>query len=120
MKDKKYNVAVVGATGVVGEVIISLLHEREFPVGEVHALASEQSAGKKVMCGSKPIVVKDMTNFDFSGVDYAFFSAGNSVSKEYVEHSYDFAKSFLEKLYMYFYLHFLLTCQVHGYFFQID
>jgi aspartate-semialdehyde dehydrogenase len=84
MKDKKYNVAVVGATGVVGEVIVSLLHEREFPVGEFHALASEQSAGKKVMCGSKPIVVKDITNFDFSGVDYAFFSAGNSVSKEYV------------------------------------
>ena len=84
MEKKKYNVAVVGATGVVGEVIVSLLHEREFPLGDIFVLASEDSVGKKVMYGNKPLLVGDLADFDFSKVDYAFFSAGRSVSKEYV------------------------------------
>ena len=83
MTDKKYNVAIVGATGVVGEVILSILHEREFPVGDVVPLASERSAGKKVMLGSKPIMVQDLATFDFAGIDFAFFSAGAEVSLEH-------------------------------------
>ncbi len=83
MEQKKYNVAVVGATGVVGELILDILNEREFPLAEVHALASEKSVGKKVMFGSKPIPVDDLASFDFTGIDFAFFSAGGDVSKEY-------------------------------------
>ena len=80
MTDKKYNIAIVGATGVVGEVILDVLHEREFPANHIVPLASEQSAGKKVMFGSKPIQVKELESFDFKDIDIAFFSAGSDVS----------------------------------------
>ena len=54
---KKYNVAIVGATGAVGEVMLEMLSARGFPVKEVYVLASERSEGKKVMFGSKPLTV---------------------------------------------------------------
>jgi aspartate-semialdehyde dehydrogenase len=80
---RTYNVAVVGATGAVGETMLSILAERAFPVGEVHALASSRSAGNRVVFGNRSIVVRDLAVFDFQGVDIALFSAGASVSKEY-------------------------------------
>ena len=83
MTEKKYPVAVVGATGAVGEVLLSLLKEREFPIDALHAIASEKSAGEHVMFGNKPITVVDIEEFDFKGVDYAFFSAGSAVSAEH-------------------------------------
>ena len=85
MTDKTYNVAVVGATGVVGEVILDILAEREFPLGELHALASERSAGETVLCGTKRYTVKDVAEFDFTGMDYVFFSAGGDVSRQYAD-----------------------------------
>jgi len=81
--DRKYKVAVVGATGAVGEVMLSVLAERKFPVGELVALASERSAGGTVMYGNREVVVRDLATFDPAGVDIALFSAGGSVSKEY-------------------------------------
>jgi len=84
MSKKKYSVAIVGATGVVGEVILTLLKERKFPVGDIHVLASEQSAGESVLFGNKKLIVQDISTFDFSGVDFAFFTAGREVSKQYV------------------------------------
>lgn len=81
MTEKQYNVAIVGATGAVGEVLLNLLKEREFPVGTLHALASERSAGEQVLFGNKPITVMNVEEFDFNGVDYAFFSAGRAVSE---------------------------------------
>jgi aspartate-semialdehyde dehydrogenase len=84
MSDKKYNIAIVGATGVVGEVILSLLHEREFPVGDLYVLASEHSAGKKLLFGTKSLMVTDVATFDFSKADYVFFTAGSEVSKSFV------------------------------------
>ena len=80
---KAFNVAVVGATGAVGEVMLSILAQRKFPVGELVALASERSAGEKVLFGNREIVVRDLATFDPVGVDIALFSAGGSISKEY-------------------------------------
>ncbi|MEE9444310.1 MAG: aspartate-semialdehyde dehydrogenase [Cocleimonas sp.] len=83
MSDKKYDIAVVGATGAVGEVMLEILAERNFPVGTVYALASERSAGKRVKFGSKSLVVEDLAKFDFSKVQIGLFSPGGSVSKEF-------------------------------------
>lgn len=80
---KQFKVAVVGATGAVGEVMLSILAEREFPVGELVALASERSAGGEVKFGNRDIVVRDLATFDPNGVDIALFSAGGDTSKQY-------------------------------------
>ncbi len=82
-KMKKYNVAVVGATGAVGEAMFDILNERQFPIDNIYALASERSEGKKVMLGSKAITVSDLANFDFSLADIALFSAGGAISAEF-------------------------------------
>ena len=80
---RQYKVAVVGATGAVGEVMLAVLEERKFPVGELVALASERSAGGTVNFGTGELVVQDLATFDPAGVDIALFSAGGAVSKEY-------------------------------------
>ncbi len=80
---KTYDVAVVGATGAVGETMLSILAERNFPVGKVYALASSRSASKRVPFGNKMLVVQDLAEFDFSKVQIGLFSAGASISKEY-------------------------------------
>jgi aspartate-semialdehyde dehydrogenase len=78
-----YNVAVVGATGNVGREMLSILAERQFPVGEVHALASRRSFGIGVSFGERTLKCKDLDGFDFSTVDFCLMSAGGSVSKEW-------------------------------------
>lgn len=83
MTTKTFKVAIVGATGAVGETMLSILAERQFPVGELVALASERSAGTKVKYGARDVVVQDLATFDPTGVDIALFSAGGSTSKEY-------------------------------------
>lgn len=80
---KTYNVAVVGATGAVGETMIEILEQRNFPVGEVYALASERSAGKRIPFKGGSLVVQDLATFDFSRVQIGLFSPGASVSAEY-------------------------------------
>lgn len=80
---KTYDVAVVGATGAVGETMLEILHERKFPVGKVYALASAKSAGKRVSFGEKTLKVEDLSGFDFSKVQIGLFSPGASVSKIY-------------------------------------
>ena len=80
---KQFKVAVVGATGAVGETMLSILSEREFPASEVIALASERSAGSLVKYGNDDIVVQDLATFDPAGIDIALFSAGGATSKEY-------------------------------------
>lgn len=82
---KKYNVAVVGATGAVGETLISILEERNFPVETLFPLASERSAGTKVMFHGKPVTVQNLAEFDFSRAQIGLFSAGGSISAEYAE-----------------------------------
>jgi aspartate-semialdehyde dehydrogenase len=78
---KQVNVAVVGATGAVGEAMISGLEERNFPVKELFLLASSRSAGTRIPFRGKNIVVQNLDDFDFKGVDIGLFSAGASVSK---------------------------------------
>ncbi|HHH42798.1 MAG TPA: aspartate-semialdehyde dehydrogenase [Gammaproteobacteria bacterium] len=80
---RTFDVAVVGATGAVGEVMLEILAERKFPVGEVHALASERSAGKRVQFGGRSLTIQNLADFDFSRVQIGLFSAGASISKEY-------------------------------------
>lgn len=80
---KKYDVAVVGATGAVGETMLSILAERNFPVGNVYALASERSAGKKVAFGDNYLTVESLADFDFSKTQIGLFSAGGSLSEKY-------------------------------------
>ncbi|AFI85013.2 aspartate-semialdehyde dehydrogenase [Methylophaga nitratireducenticrescens] len=80
---KQIDVAVVGATGAVGETMLDILHKRNFPVGKVYALASERSAGSTVQFGNKSIIVEDLAEFDFSKVQIGLFSPGASVSEIY-------------------------------------
>ncbi|MBR9805131.1 aspartate-semialdehyde dehydrogenase [bacterium] len=80
---KQYDVAVVGATGAVGETIISILEERDFPVGKLYPLASARSAGKRVQFKGKSVVVEDLATFDFSRAQIGLFSAGGSISAEF-------------------------------------
>jgi len=80
---KEFNVAVVGATGAVGEAMISILEERNFPLGRLYALASSRSAGSKITYKGKDVVVQDLAEFDFSDVQIGLFSAGASVSAVY-------------------------------------
>ena len=79
----KYDIAVVGATGVVGEALLGILSERKFPVGNVYALASERSVGKQVDFGNRQLVVEDLATFDFSKTQIGLFSAGGSISEEF-------------------------------------
>ncbi len=83
MSDRLWNVAIVGATGAVGEVMCELLGERQFPIKEVFLLASERSAGETRMVAGRSVKVENLAAFDFSKADIALFSAGGSVSREY-------------------------------------
>lgn len=80
---RRFRVAVVGATGAVGETMLSILAERDFPVSELVALASERSAGTTVKFGDDDVVVQDLATFDPAGVDIALFSAGGDTSKAF-------------------------------------
>jgi aspartate-semialdehyde dehydrogenase len=79
----KYDVAVVGATGAVGEAMLEILAERNFPVNKVYPLASERSAGKKVPFGNTYLTVEDLGSFDFSRAQIGLFSAGAGISDTY-------------------------------------
>ena len=80
-QNRSFKVAVVGATGAVGETMLSILAERSFPVSELVPLASERSAGERIEFKGKQVVVQDLATFDPAGVDIALFSAGGEVSK---------------------------------------
>jgi aspartate-semialdehyde dehydrogenase len=80
---KTYNIAVVGATGAVGEMMLSILEERNFPVGEVYALASANSVGKRLPFKGGTLKVEDLATFDFSKVQIGLFSPGASISEIY-------------------------------------
>jgi aspartate-semialdehyde dehydrogenase len=78
---RQFNVAVVGATGAVGETMLAILAERDFPIGEIHAVASARSAGTTVRFRDRDLIVEDLDRFDFSGIDIGLFSPGAAVSK---------------------------------------
>ncbi|MFH1428219.1 MAG: aspartate-semialdehyde dehydrogenase [Candidatus Margulisiibacteriota bacterium] len=83
MENKKYNVAVVGATGLVGQEMIKVLEERKFPVNKLFPLASKRSAGKYIEFNGKNHKVEITNKNAFNGIDIALFSAGSQVSEEF-------------------------------------
>ena len=83
MMSEKLNIAVVGATGAVGEAMLSILVEYGFRDANVHALASERSLGKTVDFGNRCLAVEVLDDFDFAGCDFALFSAGGGISLEH-------------------------------------
>lgn len=80
---KGLRIAVVGATGLVGETMLNILSERKFPAHKIHALASNRSLGKTVEYGMRTLPVDDLATFDFADIDIALFSAGGQVAKTY-------------------------------------
>ncbi len=78
--NEKVNVAVVGATGEVGQAMLSILEQRDFPVAGLHVVASSRSAGKRIEFREEELVVEDLDSFDFSGIDIGLFSPGATVS----------------------------------------
>ncbi len=86
---KEYNVAIMGATGAVGEIMRDILEERNFPVKDIKFLASERSKGKKMTFKGKEYNVEVLSPESFKGIDIVLASAGASISKEYVKHILD-------------------------------
>jgi len=82
-QNRLYNVAIVGATGAVGETLLEVLEERNFPVGKLYLLASERSAGLTRKFKGKSIRIENLADFDFSQAEIGLFSAGGSISAEY-------------------------------------
>lgn len=80
---KKVNVVVVGATGAVGQAMVKILAQREFPVDQLFLLASARSAGNKVPFCGREITIQDLSTFDFSQAQIGLFSAGSDLSAEY-------------------------------------
>ncbi len=77
------NVAIIGATGNVGQEILAIMEERLFPAGEIFALASRKSIGREVSYGDKTLKCQDLETFDFSKVQIALFAAGGTIAKEW-------------------------------------
>ena len=82
-KKGQYNIAVAGATGAVGRKILEILEERDFPVAKLKALASARSVGQSLKFKGNPVIVEELTEDSFEGVDIALFSAGASVSRQF-------------------------------------
>jgi len=78
---KEFDVAVVGATGAVGETMLNVLQQRNFPIRNIYPLASERSAGKTLQFNGKNVTVQNLAEFDFSQVQVGLFSAGGSISE---------------------------------------
>ncbi|QUM79994.1 MULTISPECIES: aspartate-semialdehyde dehydrogenase [unclassified Moritella] len=78
-----YDVAVLGATGAVGQMMLEILQERKFPIGNIYPLASSRSAGGKITFNNKQVEVLDVDNFDWTQVQIGLFSAGGSVSEKW-------------------------------------
>jgi len=82
---QSFDIAVIGATGTVGENIVQILEERDFPVGQLHLLASIESAGQSVPYRGKNVRVREVNEFDFSKASLVFFAAGPAITRSYVE-----------------------------------
>jgi aspartate-semialdehyde dehydrogenase len=83
MMKKNYHIAIVGATGAVGQEFLRVLERRNFPVASLRALSSARSAGKKVQFRDESIAVEELTKNSFDKIDIAFFSAGGDVSRKF-------------------------------------
>jgi aspartate-semialdehyde dehydrogenase len=80
----RYNVAIMGATGAVGQIFLELLAERDFPMGELRVLASSRSVGKQLACGDRMVEVQQLTHDSFAGIDVVLSSASGDISREFI------------------------------------
>ena len=87
MGSKKFNVALAGATGAVGNQMITCLEERDFPVNKIKLLASSRSRGRELTFRDRPVKVEEMTEDSFKGMDIALFSAGGGTSEHFAPHA---------------------------------
>ena len=81
--NRKYNIAIAGATGNVGREILSILDERDFPIDSLYLLASSRSKGQKIIFKDQELIVEDLSEFDFTKAQISLFSPGGSVSAEF-------------------------------------
>ena len=81
--NRKYNIAIAGATGNVGREILSILDERDFPIDNLYLLASSRSKGQKIIFKDQELIVEDLSEFDFTKAQISLFSPGGSVSAEF-------------------------------------
>lgn len=79
-----FDIAIVGATGVVGATLISILEERKFPINRLHLLASHRSAGDTILFNDRPLIIEDLAEFDFKKTQFAFFCTSNEISSQYI------------------------------------
>jgi len=86
---RKFNIAVVGASGAVGEEIFRILEEREFPINEILPLASSRTAGEEIECQGRSYRIEELSESSFENreIDIAFFSAGGSISARYAKYA---------------------------------
>lgn len=82
---RSFNIAVIGATGSIGETLVQLLEERDFPVASLHLLATSESSGRALTFRGKSLRVRALESFDFTTVQLVFFAATEAVTREYVE-----------------------------------
>ncbi|EHA5296209.1 aspartate-semialdehyde dehydrogenase [Salmonella enterica] len=82
-----WNIAILGATGAVGEALLETLAERQFPVGEIYALARHESAGEHLRFGGKSVIVQDAADFDWTQAQLAFFVAGAEASAAWIDNA---------------------------------
>ena len=81
---KSFNVAIAGATGIVGATLLSILAERHFPINHLYLLASARSAGEKIIYKNSQITVLDIAEFDFAKSEISFFCVSNALAQMYV------------------------------------
>ncbi len=94
---KKYNIAVVGATGNVGRKVLSILSERKFPISEIYGVASRSSLGKKVSFGDAELRAHSLEQFDFKKVDFVFSCTNENVLRGYVDQAIDAGCRIIDK-----------------------
>ncbi len=87
--EDRYEVALVGATGAVGEVMLELLAEREFPVGDLRLLSSSRSAGREIEFRGEKLIVQNLAEASFDGIDLVLSSAGGAISREFAPRAVD-------------------------------
>lgn len=101
MATKDYSIAIVGATGLVGTTLLTLLEERHFPIKKLFLVASQQSAGKELSFRNEMHRIHDLSVFDFHNVDMAFFCVGNQLTEEYAPKAAAAGAIVIDKSYYY-------------------
>lgn len=96
-----YRIAIVGATGLVGTTLLSLLEERNFPIKKLYLIASQSSAGKELKFKNIAYPIYDLTDFDFTQTDIAFFCVGNQLAAEYAPKAVAAGNIVIDKSYFY-------------------